>query len=138
MRTLLVFCFIVQALAFAPVPLSALQSQIGKEHGASFLPASKLTPVSPMDCTMAPAGLGFVSGSLLVIQGAWAVEEIEMADLPPPYVPVLFGLGVLVGVGILTSSLGDVIDEEASLGMQSGARAKKEIERSRSSYFKKK
>jgi hypothetical protein len=38
----------------------------------------------------------------------------------------------------LTGSLGDVINEEAQLGMQSGARAKKEIDRSRSSYFKKK
>jgi hypothetical protein len=41
-------------------------------------------------------------------------------------------------VALLTGSLGNVMDEEASLGMQSGARAKKEIERSRSSYFKKK
>jgi len=39
---------------------------------------------------------------------------------------------------LLTGSLGDVIDEESQLGMQSGARAKKEMERSRSSYFKKK
>jgi hypothetical protein len=42
------------------------------------------------------------------------------------------------GIGLLTGSLGDVINEEAQLGMQSGARAKKEIDRSRSSYFKKK
>jgi hypothetical protein len=30
------------------------------------------------------------------------------------------------------------MDEEASLGLQSGARAKKEMERGRSSYFRKK
>ena len=65
-------------------------------------------------------------------------SEMELAELPPPYVPALFGVALLVGVGVLTGSLGNVMDEEASLGMQSGARAKKEIERSRSSYFKRK
>eukprot|EP00522_Entomoneis_paludosa_P015048 CAMPEP_0172457554 /NCGR_PEP_ID=MMETSP1065-20121228/22762_1 /TAXON_ID=265537 /ORGANISM="Amphiprora paludosa, Strain CCMP125" /LENGTH=140 /DNA_ID=CAMNT_0013211361 /DNA_START=73 /DNA_END=495 /DNA_ORIENTATION=+ len=64
-------------------------------------------------------------------------SDVQFAELPPPYVPALFGVGLLVGVGLLTGSLGNVMDEEASLGMQSGARAKKEIERSRSSYFKK-
>ena len=64
-------------------------------------------------------------------------NDVVLADLPPPYVPVLFGLGLLAGVGLLTSSLGNVLDEEAMLGLQSGAQAKKEIERSRSSYFKK-
>lgn len=63
-------------------------------------------------------------------------DEMELAELPPPYVPALFGVALLVGVGIFTGSLGNVMDEEASLGLQSGARAKKEIERSRSSYFK--
>lgn len=81
---------------------------------------------------------GFASGALSLAPFAWAGEEIEMADLPPPWIPALFGIGLLVGVGVLTGSLSSVIDEEASLGMQSGARAKKEIERSRSSYFKKK
>lgn len=52
------------------------------------------------------------------------------------YVPAIFGVVLLAGVGVLTSSLGNVMDEEASLGLQSGARAKKEIDRSRSSYFK--
>lgn len=66
------------------------------------------------------------------------VVEYEAVGLPPPYVPALFGVALLGGVGLLTGSLGNVMDEEASLGMQSGARAKKEIERSRSSYFKKK
>ena len=60
----------------------------------------------------------------------------ELAELPPPYIPVIFGLGLLAGVGLLTSSLGNVMDEEASLGLQSGAKAKKEMERGRSSFFK--
>ena len=67
-----------------------------------------------------------------------AATEVELADLPPVWIPVAFGLALIVGVGVLTSSLGDVIDEESQLGMQSGARARKEIERSKSSYFKKK
>lgn len=66
-----------------------------------------------------------------------AAEEIEIAELPPPYVPAIFGVVLLAGVGLLTSSLGNVYDEESSLGMQSGARAKKERDRSRSSYFRK-
>jgi len=66
-----------------------------------------------------------------------AEDVAEYAELPPPYVPVAFAMVLLVGVGVLTSSLGNVMQEEAELGLQSGARAKKEMERSRSSYFKK-
>lgn len=81
----------------------------------------------------------FLSGAVAWIPAAaWATTEVELAELPPPYVPVIFGLVVIAGVGVLTGSLGDVIDDEAQLGLQSGARAKKEIERTRSSYFKKK
>jgi len=65
-------------------------------------------------------------------------DAIEISDLPPPYVPLIFAVLVLLGVGLLTGSLGDVYSEEASLGFMSGAKAKKEAERSRSSYFKNK
>jgi len=68
---------------------------------------------------------------------AESADDLEIVDLPPVFVPILFAIGVLGGVGVLTASLGNVMDEEASLGLQSGARAKKERERSRSSYFKK-
>jgi hypothetical protein len=63
--------------------------------------------------------------------------ELVIEELPPVYVPILFAIGVIGGVGVLTFSLGNVMDEEASLGLQSGARAKKERDRTRSSYFKK-
>ncbi|KAG7337225.1 hypothetical protein IV203_036293 [Nitzschia inconspicua] len=79
---------------------------------------------------------GFVSGLVGFVTQGIAADDYELAELPPPYIPAIFGVVLLAGVGILTSSLGDVMDEEASLGLQSGARAKKEIERSRSSYFK--
>lgn len=79
---------------------------------------------------------GFFTGFVGFIgNGIAAADDYELAELPPPYVPAVFGVLLLAGVGVLTSSLGNVMDEEAGLGMQSGARAKKEIERSRSSYF---
>ena len=68
---------------------------------------------------------------------ALAADDLELEELPPVYVPIIFAILVLGGVGVLTASLGNVMDEEASLGLQSGARAKKERDRSRSSYFKK-
>eukprot|EP00984_Skeletonema_dohrnii_P038141 scaffold41023_cov122-Skeletonema_dohrnii-CCMP3373.AAC.2 len=64
-------------------------------------------------------------------------DDLEVTELPPPFVPVIFAIVVIGGVGVLTASLGDVYTEESNLGLQSGARAKKERERSRSSYFKK-
>jgi len=67
-----------------------------------------------------------------------ASDDLEIESLPPPYVPIIFAIVIIGGVGLLTSSLGDVMYDEASWGMQSGAQAKKERERSRASYFKKK
>lgn len=64
-------------------------------------------------------------------------DDLEVTELPPPYIAVVFAVLVIGGVGVLTASLGDVYTEESNLGLQSGARAKKERERSRSSYFKK-
>ena len=64
--------------------------------------------------------------------------DAEIGDLPAPWTALVFAVAILGGVGLLTGSLGDVYFEEASLGMQSGAQAKKERERSRASYFKKK
>ena len=38
-------------------------------------------------------------------------DDVELAELPPVYVPILFAVAVLGGVGVLTASLGDVMDE---------------------------
>ena len=107
-------------------------------------PSSRVTMVSKVLAPRRRVGFivskiaGWVTGlGAFVANGIAADEAMEVAELPPPYVPAIFGVVLLAGVGILTSSLGNVMDEEASLGLQSGARAKKEIERSRSSYFKK-
>lgn len=83
------------------------------------------------------AGGAFSIASLLASPGICIAADAEISELPPPYVPVAVGFALLVAVGLLTNSLGDVLAEEASLGDRSGARAKKEMERSRSSYFKK-
>jgi len=46
---------------------------------------------------------------------AFATEELEIESLPPVYVPILFAIGVLGGVGVLTASLGNVMDEGMSI-----------------------
>lgn len=48
---------------------------------------------------------------------ALAAEELDIVELPPPYVPALFGLVLIVGVGVLTSSLGDVYTEGKRLSL---------------------
>ena len=53
----------------------------------------------------------FSTGLLAFANCAMAGEEIEMAELPPPWVPAIFAVVLLVGVGVLTGSLGNVIDE---------------------------
>lgn len=53
---------------------------------------------------------GFSMGSFLQA-GAALADEVEIAELPPPYVPALFGVVLIAGVGLLTSSLGDVMTE---------------------------
>ncbi len=40
-----------------------------------------------------------------------AGDELEIAELPPVYVPIIFAIGVIGGVGVLTASLGNVMDE---------------------------
>jgi hypothetical protein len=84
----------------------------------------------------APTVAGIITSQIFV-NAAMAYDDLEVADLPPAYVPVAFGVLLLGGVGLLTSSLGDIMTEESLLGLQSGARAKKEMERSKSSFFKK-
>jgi hypothetical protein len=44
-------------------------------------------------------------------------DAVEIADLPPPYVPLLIAALILVGVGLLTGSLGDVYSEGKEMGL---------------------
>ena len=116
MLSLALFSILLTSIsAFAPTPVKSFTNEIKK----SILP---------------------LSTSALLIPGAAnafdTLDDVEVAELPPVYVPIIFAIVILAGVGLLTSSLGDVYTEEASLGLMSGAKAKKERERSRSSYFK--
>ena len=54
---------------------------------------------------------GFITGAIGFVGQGLAADEYELAELPPPYVPALFGVVLLAGVGLLTSSLGNVMDE---------------------------
>ena len=40
-----------------------------------------------------------------------SMDDIEIAELPPVWVPIVFAIVILGGVGLLTSSLGDVYSE---------------------------
>ncbi len=42
---------------------------------------------------------------------AESADDLEIVDLPPVFVPILFAVGVLGGVGVLTATLGNVMDE---------------------------
>jgi hypothetical protein len=194
--TLVAFlCLFAQVCAFAPPRHASLVRQ-PLRSGVAFARPSKSSSSSDDDDQQqqglvdvlseqrgvwAPTVAGLVSGLGGFVAQGMATDELVIEELPPPYVPALFGVLLLVGVGALTASLGNVMDEgkllnnsmmmmmmtrkvsklsrllyltlrsgeltlffvntfmttESQLGMQSGARAKKEIERSRSSYFKK-
>jgi hypothetical protein len=149
--SLLLLFTVAQVMAFAPngvVPKSRASVAFRRVETPLFLsPAEESSAdesVSVSGRTHSPASrystaaAGLASAFFAFVPTAMAAYEAELAELPNPIVPIIFSVGLLVGVGVLTGSLGDVMDQEAMLGMQSGARAKKDIERSRSSYFKKK
>jgi hypothetical protein len=52
-----------------------------------------------------------------VARGMASDEDLEMAELPPPYVPAIFGVVLLAGVGALSASLGNVMDEGKLIAM---------------------
>ena len=59
------------------------------------------------------------------------------SDLPPIWVPLVVCAVLVVGIGLLQGSLGDVMSDEAKLGGMSGARAAKQSSRDRSMFKKK-
>ena len=87
-----------------------------------FLRTSQsLSPIEVYNChqqATAPRPLARASVAILPflypsIASAVAdfADDVELAELPPVYVPILFAIAVLGGVGVLTASLGDVMDE---------------------------
>jgi hypothetical protein len=120
---------------------SSTQSSSQRKHSSSQITKETVHPIIISAAT--PTAAAAAASNLLLIappsiaNAFDTLDDVEVAELPPVYVPILFAIGIMIGVGVLTSSLGDVYTEEASLGLMSGAKAKKERERSRSSYFKK-
>lgn len=148
MRVQIVLFLLVAALSHAlGFTLDRSQLQLSKRQNSKDVDVFTLQledwqqkckkDVSAFTTTARKFGLLSCILSLNLLEAS-AADDLIVSDLPSPWIPVVFGIVLIGGVGLLTSSLGNVIDEEAQLGMQSGARAKKEIERSRSSYFKKK
>ena len=138
MKIILLLCMICQqASSFTPLLSSKPAAKIvssTEQSSLSFL-LNKKTLTGTLSAAVTTFSL--VPSALALDDFYSGSQDIEVADLPSPYVPVLFGFALLGGVALLTGSLGDVMTEESSLGLQSGAKAKKEMERSRSSYFKK-
>jgi len=68
--------------------------------------------LSSVKQTLRIATTAFVmSGGPLIASAVEDALDVEIAELPPPYVPILFSIGLVAGVGLLTGSLGDVIAE---------------------------
>lgn len=139
MRLLTLLCVVCKCVAFNVRSIhSGLIHPAISHLPQTLLPTTEIANVAGKQ-KIGKIGIASLNTALLFqIPFPALANEYEVADLPPPWIPVVFGVVLLAGVGLLTGSLGDVIDEESRLGMQSGARARKEIERSRSSYFKKK
>lgn len=140
MKVLFLLCTIYQASSFAPLvpiqpPIHLSTNVVASTEESSLRFLKKVSLLKTLSASL--ASLSLVPSALALDDFYSGSQDIEVADLPSPYVPVLFGFALLGGVALLTGSLGDVMTEESSLGLQSGARAKKEMERSRSSYFKK-
>ncbi len=120
--SLLLLCSLAQVMAFAPngvVPksrsvafrsvetprfLSPTEESLVDNGVESVSLASRSSAASVAVAGLASAFFAFVPTAMV------AAAEPEMAEVPPPFVPVLFSIGLLGGVAVLTGSLGDVIE----------------------------
>lgn len=96
----LTFLYLFLVPVMGLVPVTTRKSQSTKNGVSMKLPTVK---------TMLPSAVA--AAGVLATPLAAMAEEVEIVELPPPYVPVLFGVALLAGVGVLTSSLGNVMDE---------------------------
>jgi hypothetical protein len=99
---------------FAPVSTTHLSASRCHSHK----PLSALLPAWLDDHAITtsfkvPSVAGLATGLITFTSVAFAGEEMEMAELPPPWVPAAFAVVLLLGIGVLTGSLGNVIDEGA-------------------------
>jgi hypothetical protein len=108
-------CFLAQVHAFAPN-----KGFVGEPRPmAIFGTSPKVDDHSLADVLSEKRGFlassvgGLVTGLSSCVAAGMAVEdyEYEIAQLPPTWVPAVFGIFLVAGVGVLTASLGNVMDE---------------------------
>jgi hypothetical protein len=128
MKILLWFSLLVcQTVAFAPAAVVQTPSSsntrisaLAQDEGIASWATKRDPDIATTSFSLSPSTLpssfslkvaGFSTGLLSLAGSAFAGEEIEMAELPPPWVPAVFAVVLLIGVGVLTGSLGNVMDE---------------------------
>ena len=117
MKFALFLCIICQALAFGPQQPKSMrsltQSNAPVVKAQQFAVNSQKFDLSQsiLSKNTVPSSLAGIVTSLVGVSGAVAADDYELAELPPPYVPAVFAVVLLIGVGVLTGSLGDVMDE---------------------------
>ena len=106
-------CILAQVCAFAP----KARNSRGSYHTSLLESLPKSDEHSLDDILdqkrglLASSAAGLVTGLGSLVAQGMASDDYEIAELPPPYVPAIFGVVLLAGVGVLTASLGDVMDE---------------------------
>lgn len=107
---LALLCLVCQACAFAPlkaaptIPRSVKALAAPEEYSFADIVTEKRG-------ILASSATGLASGLLSFVASGLAADEYEMTELPPPFVPVIFAVFLIAGVGVLTGSLGDVMTE---------------------------
>jgi hypothetical protein len=92
-----------------PPPLNDVEStQIAMDKSSAGV-----GPIGAIDNLARSLFLGCVAvlATAPLASFAESVDDLEIAELPPVYVPIIFAIGVIGGVGVLTASLGNVMDE---------------------------
>lgn len=95
-----------------PPPLNDVEfTQIVATYKKSS--ADIMGPIGAIDNLARSIFLGCISVLTTTPLASFAesVDDLEIAELPPVYVPIIFAIGVIGGVGVLTASLGNVMDE---------------------------
>ena len=111
---LLFFVSAQQVLGFAtPVSARSLASRplFADTSTLTSLEADERIMNTPLKRVSSASLAGIITGITGFVGQVLAEEEYEMAELPPAYIPALFGVVLLGGVGFLTLSLGNVMDE---------------------------
>ena len=135
-RVLLILWFALLATTGALKPHLEPTRRVTLQHRAAAAAAVAAASVTTGPSVAAAKELSNWGGLILADPMGVKDGRMDMSTMPDPAVPVVFSLAIIVGVGILQLSLGDVYAEEADLGISSGINAKKEMERRSKSYFK--